>query len=983
MPSNHVYYALVDRYGYLWLGTKNGLVRYNGYDIKTFNLSDGLPTNDIWDLFEDRQGRIWLSSIAYYEGYIYKNKFKRQISNNEDVLLFPRHLIGNEKGVFFLSDYTKKSSDAESSGIMLHLCRNDSLYSFILSKSVRLFFDIDYFGNIALLIKDSIYKLLVDKDSVRYIPICKMGENFYGGISIPFKARYISYSYDNTFFYVLNPFTCDYRKIEMKMICNRNEKIERIYTRKDSLFLNYVYIITKDSVYKTDTDFHVLEVFCIRSLANGLNNGGSNIVGPYEDSLWGTCMMTNYNGLYLNFKDEHFKKINSFDLSGYKNMGQVADNFYYWWNNEKQTLLEMKGNKPGRHFACKNINRINKIVKYVKDSAIILDGPTRPFLIDLKTGNILPYLPGLGKNSEIYRLSGANNAIVYDRENIYAVRKTGLGMCKFMIERDTLLSRQFENERYFDLVFDSLTNSILAYTQQRIFIYFIKNNREYIIPWKKLLVNGIRQIEQIVIDNKYGNIFIKDYEKLFVLNLKKDSIELQSYTELLKNYRLANSSIYIYKGKLIVAGIFGVLFCKITGPHEIGKPIVYQNVKGINYSSIDDIQVSDDTVLLKTDAGLYSVAIPDDEMLSNASGEDAGLPYKFLFAYNDTVSDALQTDTLFIEQKNMKLSFDIINPRGNGKVVYSYQFANKDSLWRDLSSNELDLSHLGKGRYYHLSVAAHDDVWQTDKRNLYVYIIPYWWQKPLMRNLLWLAGVLLIILIIVFIVFITKRIVSDSNTRRNLKLELELKSVYSQINPHFIFNALSSAMYFIKKKKMDEAYTHVLTFSRLLRAYIKSSRKRYITLAEEIVNLRNYIELQLARFEDRFEYEIKVDENIDTQQVNIPSLLLQPIVENAINHGLFHKEEKGHLEIEFKMNSAANEMVCIIDDNGIGRENARKINESSLVKTESYGDQLIKDLINIFNRYEQIKIEIAYIDKVAPLSGTTVTLKIKNILHEK
>jgi hypothetical protein len=990
MPSNHVYQVLVDHYGYLWMTTPNGVVRYNGYEMKTFDISKGLPNNDVWDLFEDRKGRIWLSSFSYEIGYIYKDRYKKVVSHNENVLLSPKHLNENKHGVLFASQFfSKPNLKNEPRGPVVYLCANDTLFSFSMNKfPPGSFCDIDYLGDMILAARGVLYKLSVDKDSVTTSELCKIESTPATGNTIPLRDHSIFYNQGEDFGYVLNVNNCDCRKFEMKKICGRDEKIVWIYTRKDSSFWNYAYIITKDSVYKTDTNFHCLKVFCIKSLAKDDNIDGSKIACLYEDSLWGTGLTTSNSGYYLNFREEHFKKTHSFTLSGYKYVGQVSDDICYWWNNDKQTLLVLKDNKPDKYITNKDIRGIKKMVKYNEDSSVVL-AANGMYWFDNATGNISFFFKGYkhyidptGKQ-KVSKNIIVDNIVIYDKKEFYTSRIVSTGFSKFSFTGDAILCTQFDYDRYFDLVFDSVSKSVLAYTQQKIFIYRKEDDKENHIPWKKLVRHGITEIEQLVTDNKYGNVFIKDYEKLFVVNVNNKNIDLQNYTELLKNYRLNNSSIHIYKDKLIVAGIFGVLFCRIEGPCEIGKPIVYQNIKGIDYNNIDDVQISDDTVLLKTDAGLYAIGVPSDEMLNKASGKDAGLPYKFLFAYNDDVYDASQIDTIFISQKNWKLHFDIINPRGNGTVSYSYQFANGDSSWHDLNSNELDLSHLGTGRYYDLSVAAHDDVWQTDKINLHVYIIPYWWQKPLGRNLLWLTGIMFVLLLVVLIVFITKRIVTNSNTRRNLKLELELKSVYSQINPHFIFNALSSVMYFIKKKKMDAAYTHVQMFSRLLRAYIKSSRKRYITLAEEIVNLRNYIELQLARFEDRFDYEINVDEQIDTQEVNIPSLLLQPIVENAINHGLFHKEEKGHLKIEFKMNSSANEMVCIIDDDGIGRESARKINENSVVKRESYGDQLIKDLINVFNQYERIKIEIAYVDKTEPLSGTTVILRIKNIFHEK
>jgi LytS/YehU family sensor histidine kinase len=223
--------------------------------------------------------------------------------------------------------------------------------------------------------------------------------------------------------------------------------------------------------------------------------------------------------------------------------------------------------------------------------------------------------------------------------------------------------------------------------------------------------------------------------------------------------------------------------------------------------------------------------------------------------------------------------------------------------------------------------------------------------------------------------------VARANQKKRMLTELELRAVYAQINPHFVFNTLSAALYFINRKRFDDAYTHVNKFSRLIRAYLKSSQDRYILLSEEIEMLTNYIDLQRTRFEGKFDFDIQIDNKIPTQNIKIPSLLLQPLVENAINHGLFHKGDKGLLQLKFIQGVSGSELICIIDDNGVGREKAKEIKKSSSARQESYGTKLTQQLIEIFKEYENMPIELEYIDKHAPETGTTVKITIKNIKY--
>ena len=144
-------------------------------------------------------------------------------------------------------------------------------------------------------------------------------------------------------------------------------------------------------------------------------------------------------------------------------------------------------------------------------------------------------------------------------------------------------------------------------------------------------------------------------------------------------------------------------------------------------------------------------------------------------------------------------------------------------------------------------------------------------------------------------------------------------------------------------------------------------------------NLKNYTELQQVRFKNKFRYDIFVDEAIGSGDM-IPSLLVQPFVENAINHGLLHHEKEGRLEIAFRKGAGDNSLTCTITDDGIGRERSRLMARED-GRGPSYGDDLVRDLVRIFNTYEQMNIEIKYTDIAPPGSGTRVEIKINNTAH--
>jgi len=152
--------------------------------------------------------------------------------------------------------------------------------------------------------------------------------------------------------------------------------------------------------------------------------------------------------------------------------------------------------------------------------------------------------------------------------------------------------------------------------------------------------------------------------------------------------------------------------------------------------------------------------------------------------------------------------------------------------------------------------------------------------------------------------------------------ESRLQSLRLQMNPHFLFNALNSIQQMILGNEEMVATRYLSKFSKLLRAILVHSDKEYVTLKEELEILNLYIDLESIRFKDSFKYTIECDEDIDTDEIKLPTLLIQPFVENAIWHGLMHKE--GERELQVKFSEVGECIHCIIEDNGIGREKSRE-----------------------------------------------------------
>jgi sensor histidine kinase YesM len=203
-------------------------------------------------------------------------------------------------------------------------------------------------------------------------------------------------------------------------------------------------------------------------------------------------------------------------------------------------------------------------------------------------------------------------------------------------------------------------------------------------------------------------------------------------------------------------------------------------------------------------------------------------------------------------------------------------------------------------------------------------------------------------------------------------MELEQEALKAQMNPHFIFNCLNAIQHYIIEKDVMSANKFISSFAGLIRQALDNSGRKNISLEEEIIFLKSYIEIEQNRFEDKFYYSIKVEEQLDITSLQIPPMLIQPFVENAINHGLLNKKnEKGNLVIDFSM--LDNLLKIIISDNGIGRVAAKSFSSYKELLHVSKGIQLTQSRINKLNDSENNKIRMTIEDKYDTIGNSTGT----------
>jgi LytS/YehU family sensor histidine kinase len=210
--------------------------------------------------------------------------------------------------------------------------------------------------------------------------------------------------------------------------------------------------------------------------------------------------------------------------------------------------------------------------------------------------------------------------------------------------------------------------------------------------------------------------------------------------------------------------------------------------------------------------------------------------------------------------------------------------------------------------------------------------------------------------------------------------ELEMQALRAQMNPHFIFNSLNSINHFILQNNKIQASEYLSKFSKLVRLILQNSQAEFIPLESELESLRLYLELEAVRFDHKFDFKIIVDDDLDISAVKVPPLIIQPYAENAIWHGLMHKEGKGYLDIE--LFAQDDFLYCKVTDDGIGRKRAAELKSKSAATHKSMGMRITADRIALLQQKKDAETFITITDLLLPdgtPGGTEVIMKIPEV----
>ncbi len=334
----------------------------------------------------------------------------------------------------------------------------------------------------------------------------------------------------------------------------------------------------------------------------------------------------------------------------------------------------------------------------------------------------------------------------------------------------------------------------------------------------------------------------------------------------------------------------------------------------------------------------------------------------------------------YATNNNLSFNFGLIDYTGQENCRYYYQLLPIQEKWLEIDSKNINLSNLNINDYT-INIKAINIQGKELIKSFHFTMTPLWWQTIWMQILF----ILLFIFMVFYLAFLIRRKALEKQKTRLLAqkqmVEFELHALRSQMNPHFVFNSLNAIQYYINDENYDKSEAYLVKFSGLIRMIFEFSRKKDITLRQEIELLRSYLNLEKMRFVETLNFCIDTDTKLNIDRKNVPTLLLQPIVENAVNHGIFHKKDKGTICIKFRFIDDTSYEVLIKDD-GVGMQKSAEINQKSLKKHHSRSTQILKERIKLLNMSGKWHITYEIIDKINDTEtfyNTIVKLKITKL----
>lgn len=897
LPSNETYYFLEDSRGYLWIGTDKGVARFNGYAFKTFTTNDGLTDNTILRMASGPDGKVWMACFNNTLSYYDQGKF-HPFRHNEKLLYAARELMGPPE-IDIDQDYR------------------------IFYKSTRGALIIDTTGNINLLKKG---RIPGDGPETHWIfnfnnkvkSFSSVNVKRIGIVQVDIQVK--DSTYIHTFLasgglnsYFLQAGTRRYFYLQKTIIIVEGEKIifEKTLPNEalgvmaaigDEIWIssmNGVIVMDKNGKFKN------------RFLKN---KQISSIFKDKNNNIW---ISTLNDGIYQ-IKNRALQLLQP-------NETPVAHAFPVLFNLDDVVFGIRKNNEAGcptSRDATEEVQLFNQFCAFESHYPLDVFFTSENYQFNF--------------DQYFIKLDNINSAksITKNGQNIYAASKSQIYKLNYK-------KNKYYWERLYYLWQNKSLSAIHAFDDGTILLgaidglYLFNGKEATAHPRNKAINSRIQDIELLENDT----ILATRGNGLKVL--KKDKI--LTYTDV--NGLLSNSvsSLFKLNNQLWVATDGGVnLLYTQNDTIVLEKKITVDD--GLSSKQIHQLIVVDSMIFLGLERGLAKV---DLKLLDQHKTDHIPL-YFTNIRINDADVVPLKKHNLKHDQKLVRIDFEAIDFKQSGNILYKYRMNNLSDRWDYTNNRSVLYSNLSPGKYtFEIAAQYANGAWTDVSQIEFMISKPYWetwWFRVGFFLLLSGSG---------YWIYSSSSIARKK--REQLAKELNTSkqmALGSQINPHFIFNSLNSIYNFLLKNKDEAAQVYLVRFSRLIRNVFENSMESFISLAHEIETLNIYLELEQLRFSNKFEYRFQLDEDLQQENTFIPPMLLQPLAENAIWHGLLNKEDMEPALLQISVKKSGETLQFSVLDNGVGLSHSKEKQKNQLLrKTKSTGLSITQKRVSLVNEY--------------------------------
>ncbi len=931
LPSSQIYQIIQDKKGFLWFGTDHGLVKYNGYEFKIFTSANGLLDNTVFKLFIDSKNRLWMQTFSGQLFFVEKNKIVAYKFNSKIVELVKNNI---PKGFYI-----------DSIGNVYFTCGGIGEYKIDLSGNFLKRFPstnsidrneiyIDEIGTTHYLTsgfinsnKDiPIHFYLNDKD-FKNDTISKLLKD-YGQISLTRKRN-------GKLLITLSKYIFDISGDKLELLDSFPNVITNIFEDKE----NKIWVSTYSGIYVCNSDFK-----------------NSKRISYFEKEFITNCIQDNEDGFWITTLNSGVYYLNSSKIK----------NYIFNDTNTNEPICLTYGNKNiYAGFRDGNVKQLN--ANEIKN---IWSFPENSFLshIFFDSTSYKIYFskisPGYLYNNKFIALKGSENMGFKGnyilRKNGEIVNATVNGIYK--IRSDSIYAKYALLQRA-NCVFENKKLELLIGCNDGVFKLDELTGKTtlYHPAFKNIRVDDINEINSIVcIATRVNGLGLIYQNKVHYINESNGIC-----SNIIHHIAISGNNIWCasYNGLSKIEIInFQPLKYKITniGIHE-----------GLPNNEINDLLVINDTVWVASKS-----AISYFNQHDNFSNSTPAILHFTTFIINTSDTIVCDNSRLPYSSNNIKIGFEALSFKSGGAIIYKYSLIHDcDTFTSNTNDRHVEFLSLKPGKYQFLVSAMNSSgVWtDTTKKLEFTILEPYW------QTWWFISTICLILLLIVYIIFRDRinRIKKDEELKTAFNKQimlLEIKALRAQMNPHFIFNVINSIQDYILKSDSKSAQRYLTKFAKLIRLILDNSFEGEVLLSEELKANELYIELEQLRFEDKFDFVFEIDEEIDIDSLIIPSMIIQPFLENSIKHGLHHLEEKGKLKL--LISKTKMDLIIIIEDNGIGRIASNEWNKGSLNEHISRGSYITSKRVEAYNKAHNTTIELVIIDLDNGSKGTRVELKI-------